>query len=389
MLRRMMLLLVLMVPFGFHRLKTKRLIENVPTSPTAGVVVGLTEVKGRAVKEESWLTSRYAKQRCCWFRYVKQQRQGSGKDAKWVTIASGEEKTPFALKDDSGSIQIDPQKASVTGRRVFHVRSGNIIRTEWAVDAKDLLYVLGPAGLKSAEDDFLTIAHQPDDRFLISVESERKIMLRFASAGFLLLNVSLIGGTTGILALLSMGRFSAFDFFLSALFPPLYLVGLVAAFLYNDLIYLRERMRRALAMIDVALKKRSDLVPQLVDLVKGYLQHEKKLLAAITEMRTRPPDSMDERERSETLHNRGTRAFLALMERYPDLKGEKLATDLQKRLITIENEVAFARAGYNDSVERYNTRIASLPEVILAQTFRFKRADLFSTEDRQAVKVSL
>ena len=384
-----LVMLLLLVRFGFRSLKTKRLIENVPTSPAAGVVVGLTEVKGRAVKQEDWLTSRYAKQQCCWYRYQKQVKRGSGKNSKWVTVASGLHGMPFTLLDDSGTIQVDPDKATVTGRRVFRERSGNTIRTEWAVDEEDLLYLLGPAGLKSPDDDFLTIAYQKEDRFLVSVESERTIMLRFAAIGFLLLNISLIGGTTAVLSLFSIGRFDAFDFFLSALFPPLYLVGLVTAFLYNDLVYLRERMRRALAMIDVALKKRSDLVPQLVDVVKGYLQHEKDVLQMITQMRTHPADSMDARERSDTLHASGEQAFLAIVEQYPDLKANRLVTRLQKRLATLENEIAFARAGYNDSVERYNTRIGSLPEVILARTFLFRQADLFETRNRQAVQVSL
>ncbi|MFP6573599.1 MAG: LemA family protein [Pirellulaceae bacterium] len=384
-----LVLLISMVRFGFTRLKTKRLIENIPTYPTAGVVIGLTEVKGVAVKDEDWLTSRYAKRKCCWFRYEKKQKQGSGKDAKWVTIASGKRGIPFTLKDDHGTIRIDPDEARVTGRRVFHKQSGNIIRTEWAVNQQDRLYVLGPAGLKKPEDTFLTIRHQEDERYLISVESERTIMLRFAAAGFILLNLSLIGGTTAILALLSLSRFSAFDFFLSALFPPFYLVGLVTAFLYNDLVFLRERRRRSLAMIDVALKKRSDLVPKLVSVVKGYLAHEKEVLESITQMRTSVANSMADRQQAESRHETGARAFLATLEQYPDLKSDRLAVDLQERLITIENEVAFARASYNDSVERYNTRIASVPEIILARIFRFRPASLFRTSDRQAVEVDL
>ena len=384
-----LLMLVLMIRGGFRRLKTKRLIENIPTSPTAAVVVGLTEVKGVPVQDDNWLTSRYARQKCCWFRYEKKQRQGSGKEARWVTIASGKRGVPFLLKDDEGTIRVDPEDAEVTGRRVFHERSGSIIRTEWAVDKDDPLYLLGPAGLKEPDDEELTISSQPDQRYLISVESERSIMLRFASVGFLLLNLSLIGGTTAILALLSLSRFSAFDFFLSALFPPCYLIALVCAFLYNDLIFLRERMRRSLAMIDVALKKRSDLVPQLVSVVKGHLSHEQESLEAITDMRTNRASSMAERQKTEYRHEAGARAFLATLERYPELKSQKLAVDLQGRLATLENEIAFARASYNDSVERYNTRIASIPELFVAILFRFRPASLFQTGQRQAVEVDL
>ena len=384
-----LVMLVLMVRLGFIRLKTKRLIENIPTSPTAAVVVGLTEVKGVPVQEDHWITSRYARQKCCWFRYEKKERRGSGKDARWVTTAKGEQGVPFTLKDDEGTIRVDPDEAQMTGRRVFHERSGNILRTEWVVDEEDSLYILGPAGLQEPDDAFLTISSQPDQRYLISIESERTIMLRFAAVGFILLNLSLIGGTTAILAILSLSRFSAFDFFLSALFPPFYLIALVCVFLYNDLVFLRERMRRSLAMIDVALKKRSELVPQLVSVVKGYLSHERETLEAITQMRTNPVASMPDRQEAESRHEAGVREFLATLERYPDLKSGQLAVDLQKRLATLENEIAFARASYNDSVERYNTRIASIPELFFARLFRFRSASLFQASHRQAIKVDL
>ena len=293
------------------------------------------------------------------------------------------------LQDDEGTIRVDPTDAKVTGRRVFHEGGGSIIRTEWALDQKDSLYVLGPAGLQEPDDAFLTIRSQPEQRYLISVEPERTIMLRFAATGFMLLNLSLIGGTTAILAMLALSRFSAFDFFLGALFPPFYLAAVVCAFLYNDLVFLRERMRRALAMIDVALKKRSDLVPRLVSVVKGYLAHEQEVMEAITQMRTSPANSMADRQQAEARHEAGTRAFLATVEQYPDLKADQLAVDLQKRLATLENEIAFARASYNDSVERYNTRIASVPELFFAWTFRFRSASLFHTSQRQAVEVDL
>lgn len=363
---------------GFKKLRVKRLIENLPTTPTTGVVIGLTELKGTARRAEKVLKARYTKQPCLWYRYRMEKRRGSGKDAKWVTVEKGEVGLPFWLEDQEGRILVRPYGATVTAPETLDEEERNVWRREWRIDDGLELYVLGPARLWSPNDKALSIARSKEDpTYIITNEPEEQLKLAKAWGGFFLLNLSLIGGTGAVLALLGLRGFTAFDLFLAGLFPILYLSGLVALFIRNDLVWVRQRMERALAMIDVALKKRADLVPNLVASVRAYLAHEKGLHERIAAMRAVSSGTMEERERTSIRQREGAGAFLSAVEKYPALKGSPMVLDLQKRLVQIENEIAFARSAYNDAVERYNTRIQSFPEVVFALWMRLRPARPF------------
>ncbi len=370
--------LVVMGILGFRRLKVKRLIENLPTTPAAGAVYGAIELSGYARPGTGWLASRYTQKPCVWYKFETKERRGSGKNARWVVIESGEEGTPFGLEDDSGTIQVHPLGAKVTGRRSLRQREGRRIKTEWLVDQTDALYILGAAKLVHPEDDALSVAEETDTPYIISVESEGAVQLSFGRRGFRYSNGALIGGTVAILTLLAMRGFSPFDFFLAGLFPPLYLVTISVFFMYNDLIFLRNRMHRALSMIDVALKKRADLVPQLVDVTKAYLQHEKATHSALAAMRSSPGESVANIERTLEVQTTGVTRWRAVVEQYPDLKGNQVVQQLQHRLAGLENEIAFCRQSYNDTLERYNSRIQTLPEVVLAKACGFQPADFLN-----------
>jgi len=359
---------------AFRRLKVKLLIENLPTTPVAGVVVGATELSGNAVSEPNWLTSRYTGTPCAWFKYVTKEKQGSGKNSRWVVIESGEEGTPFRLRDASGDIRVHPAKAAVTGRRVLHEREGNRVKSEWVVDEADPLYVLGAARQVEPEDDVLSIAHDAETPYLISIRAEPDIQMSFARSGFLYLNLALIGGTVALLALLAIRGFSPFDFFLAGLLPPFYLTGLSLFFMYNDLVFLKNRMQRAVAMIDVALKKRADLTPQLVDVTRAYLEYERDTHETLTTMRAQSGKSVEEIQQGLASQAAGVSQWRAIVEKYPDLKGSQVVQQLQRRLTELENEIAFCRQSYNDAAERYNTRIGTLPDLLVAKPFGYKPA---------------
>src|SRR5690606_33803455 len=146
--------------------------------------------------------------------------------------------------------------AKVTGRQSLHSKAGSRVKREWVLSEQDELYLLGSAQLRHPDDRALSVGHdEVAEAFMISVEPEYQVMLGHARVGFFMLNVALLGGTVAVLSMLTMRGFSPFDFFLAALFPLLYLGLLVLLFLYNDLVSLRERVKRAVAMIDVALKK--------------------------------------------------------------------------------------------------------------------------------------
>ena len=193
----------------------------------------------------------------------------------------------------------------------------------------------------------------------------------------------------GLILFGAVGSFAATDFLLAAMFAPLFLSFSMFALMYNDLIFLRNRVKRAWANIEVSLKKRSDLIPNLEQVVKNYLSHEKGIMNAIAGLRNSvvgksafTPAEADQAMGHElSVSNR----IFALREAYPDLKGNEMMEDLMNRLARMENEVSMMRAGYNDGVERYRTVKQRVPEVILAKTFKFKDHDLltFSSKIRE------
>jgi LemA protein len=181
-------------------------------------------------------------------------------------------------------------------------------------------------------------------------------------------------------------------------------VGMVIAGIYNRLVTLRNRYKNAFSQIDVQLKRRYDLIPNLVEAVKGYMAHEKGTLEAVIEARNRaagaaraaaadPGDAsaMTGLAAAEgALHGALGRLF-ALAEAYPDLKANQNMLALQEELGSTENKVAFARQAYNDAVMQYNTRRETFPDVLVAGALNFTEARLFeldSDKERQAPRVS-
>jgi LemA protein len=175
--------------------------------------------------------------------------------------------------------------------------------------------------------------------------------------------------------------------------------------LYNRLVGLRERYRNGFAQIDVQLKRRYDLIPNLVEVAKGYLQHERQTLDAVIEARNKAhaaegaaaadpgsPAAMGALVGAEVLLGQALGRFLGLVEAYPDLKGSRNMLQLQEELASTENRIAFARQFYNDAVMRYNAARASVPTNIVASAFHFTRAEFFELDDtgeRATPRVSL
>ena len=188
---------------------------------------------------------------------------------------------------------------------------------------------------------------------------------------------------------------------------PLILVALVVVWLvgiYNRLVALRNRFKNAFAQIDVQLKRRYDLIPNLVETVKGYMKHERETLEAVIAARNQarsveqraagnPGDPTAMRElmaAEQTLTGTLGRMF-ALSEAYPDLKANTNMQQLQEELSSTENRVAFARQAFNDSVMQYNTYRESFPQNQIADPFGFKTAEPFEIEveaQREASRVS-
>jgi LemA protein len=154
---------------------------------------------------------------------------------------------------------------------------------------------------------------------------------------------------------------------------------------YNTLTALRLRVQNAWRQIDVQLKRRYDLIPNLVETVKGYMQHEQDTLQKVIEARNQAIASKGVKETAEA-QNALTQSLgkvFALMESYPDLKANKNAADLQEELTTTENQIAFARQYYNDLVTQYNTKQQVFPANMLAGFFRFQPSEFFSVPEAE------
>ena len=170
------------------------------------------------------------------------------------------------------------------------------------------------------------------------------------------------------------------------------LVG-AAAWLYNGLVWLRNQVRNAWAQIDVQLKRRHDLIPNLVSTVQGYMQHEREVLERVTAARTRAMAASGAAQAgaAEGALSQAVAGLVAVMERYPDLKANQNALALQEELVTTENRIGFARQLYNDMVARYNTRQQVFPLNLVAAALGFQTAEFFQTDaaSRELPRVDL
>jgi LemA protein len=168
------------------------------------------------------------------------------------------------------------------------------------------------------------------------------------------------------------------------------LAGLVAlaAYLYNSLVALRLRTRNAWAQISVQLKRRHDLIPNLVETVKGYAAHEKQTLEAVISARSRAAGAQtpEEQVRAENALTQTLRSLLMVVENYPQLKANQNFLALQEELTTTENRVAFARQHYNDETTRYNTSIGTVPRNFIAGAFGFQEMPLLELESAEEKK---
>jgi len=182
-------------------------------------------------------------------------------------------------------------------------------------------------------------------------------------------------------------------------------IPLLLIVIYNKLVTLSNRYKNAFSQIDVQLKRRYDLIPNLVETVKGYMAHERGTLEAVVKARGSAvsaseraraapgdPAAMQGLAQAEGVLGGALSKLLAVFEAYPDLKANQNAVALQEELASTENKVAFARQAYNDSVMEYNTQRETFPAVAFAGMFGFRAAELMqsteSVEERKAPKVS-
>jgi LemA protein len=170
------------------------------------------------------------------------------------------------------------------------------------------------------------------------------------------------------------------------------IVVAIVAGMYNSLVRARNETKNSWAQIDVQLKRRHDLIPNLVEVVKGYASHESKTLESVVAARQQAvaAPTVDARIAAETQLSGALSRLMVVSEQYPDLKANTNFHALQEELTSTENKISFARQAYNDAATTFNTRIETFPSNIIAGNFGFKQEPLFQVQDdkeRQAPQV--
>ena len=384
--------------------RRQRLISDLPTSKTTGVFIGLVELKGSAEAEHP-LRGFLAAERCVYFQWqvdehwshtvVETYTDSEGRtqtrtrtDTGWTTVAQGGDQMPFYLKDDCGVIQIEPEGAKIEPRTVFD-------RTCGRGDA--LYYGKGPAGAVANSDhrrrfvEYAIPLHAPlyvvghareradvvapeiardrhAEMFLISTRSEDQVRRGLAWQFWLIGSLGVAFGAAAFLIADAtqkhplqehVGKYVV----AGALFGLAWFLSWFGM-VYNSLVALRQRVAQAWSNVDVQLKRRHDLIPNLVDIVKGMRDYERTVQTELAELRAQlsatPPGQPGPDPQAAT----GT--IRAIVERYPELKADRSFLDLQQNLIDTEQRIALARGYFNDLASFYNTHLQRIPDRLIA-----------------------
>lgn len=411
---------------AFRTLHKKRLIDDTPTSKTQGVFIGLAELKGTA-ESDAPLTSYLAGVHCVqfswqidehWQRTVTETYTDSKgniqtrtrTESGWTRVAGGNEAIPFYLKDDTGIIRIVPEGAQIQGIETFDKTCtpadslyfgkgpmGSIANSthrrrfhETALPLHAMLFIIGQA--RERQDVAAAEIAKAKDAamFLISTRTEKQISTGYGRwFGFwaVLGLCAIIGGMIGWSALTGGIRWQP---------VAMAVGGYIAAsglgwlwMVYNSLVNLHHMVEQGWSQVDVQLKQRFDLIPNLVEAVKGYRQYEADVQTLLTQIRAQneatPPGVIGPDFKGIAPQLR------IIVERYPELKASEQFLRLQQSLVDTEQRIALARDYFNNIATFYNTRLDIIPDRFVASLMSLRPQTLMSASDfeRAPVQVKL
>src|SRR3972149_6274639 len=160
---------------------------------------------------------------------------------------------------------------------------------------------------------------------------------------------------------------------------------------YNGFVILRTRIKEALSGIDVQLKRRADLIPNLVETVKGYAKHEKSVFEEVTKARANmlKAESPQQKAEADNMMEKALKSIFAVAEAYPDLKTSENFLNLQEELTDTENKISYSRQFYNSNVLAFNSSIKTFPTILIANQLGFKPAEFFETEEESKKEVKV
>lgn len=422
-------LAVCLLAAALHSRRKKHLIDDLPTSKVAGVFIGLVELKGTA-ESEAPLVSFLREERCVQFAWKVEEewrktetetyRDKDGKtqtrtktSSGWRTVAQGGDLQPFYLRDDTGVILVHPRGAKLEGRTLFsqtcrrsdplyyakgpqRATADSTHRRRFVEDGIPLhaqLYLVGKA--RERKDVVAPeIAADPEAKlFLISTRSEQQVS---AGLGWKSFWLNLFGMLTVAGSQFwiwrehpdAVGQALVHGWGWGAGYAACWLAGWLAM-TYNSLVCVRQRMRRAWSTVEVELRRRSTLIPQLIPVLQALKSHEQSVQETVAHLRTQQgatepgcagPDPA------------GCLAPLrAVVEAYPQLKADQGFRDLQDQLRHTEERIALARSYFNEVCTHYNTRIEIVPDRWVAAMGQMKAHPLITARDfeRAEVRVQL
>jgi hypothetical protein len=408
--------------------RRRRLIDNLPTSKTQGVFIGLVELKG-TVECEQPLECYLAQMPCVYYSFDIEERwsrevtetEDDGKggtrtvtrtESGWTSVDSRMESTPFYLKDDTGHLLVRPEGARIEAVSVFSesctplnplyygkgptmgIMDSDEVRrfTETAIALPMPLFVVGQA--RERKDVVAPeIAADPQaSEFLISTRSQEQVssglgwqLWLFFLLGAVLAPGGHIAGTlagnqdiTTMLILIFIGEF--------VLFLVIWFIGWFIT-VYNSLVELRQRVEQGWSQVDIQIKRRHDLIPNLIDAVKGYRDHEAATQTALAAMRsqlaaTPPGQAGADFQAVQT-------QVQILKEAYPELKADQNFLALQQNLSETEQRIALARSYFNSIATFYNTRLGVIPDRFIASVGAMKPRALMEANDFERAPVDV
>jgi hypothetical protein len=390
---------------AFRAGRRRRLIDNLPTSKTSGVFIGFVEIKGTA-ESAGPLTSFLAERPCVhyawtveehWSRTVTETYTDSKGNTQtrtrhesgWTRVDDGGETIPFYLRDDSGVVLVQPEGAKIEPVTIFDETctplnalyygkgpDGSVANSdhrrrfvEVAIPVKTELYVVGQA--REREDvvapEIAADEHAP--MYLISARTEEQVSsgMKWGARGWTMLGfIAAVGFAVWRDAALEIQPDARLGIYAAIAGGYLFL-GLLAWvwMVFNALVDLRQRVRAAWALVDIQLKRRFDLIPNLVNCVKGYRDHESQVqteLAALRNQLVATPPGVAGPD-----HGAVSNTVIGIAERYPELKANESFLAFQKTLSDTEQRIALARSYFNEIATHYNTRLEIVPERYVAQ----------------------
>ena len=403
---------------SFRDFRRKSLTEGLPTSRALGVFMGLVEMKGTAECTKP-VRSVLTEVDCVYYYWKVEEewrRSGTDSDGKtehesgWMNVADGKAAVPFYVKDATGAVLVQPEGAEMDGAVVFDQTcerddplyyakgpreaiddsTGRRRFTERAIYLHNPVYVVGKA---RARKDVVAAEIAEDKHaplFLISGNREEEVQSSYFWSGVkwtVIGLVLLVGGLMWGDGLQGRNLAAHRPLYFSA--AGAYLGAWLLAWVwnaFNDLIGLRNRVREGASLIDVQLKRRHDLIPNLVRIVSALRDHEATVHEQLAMLRAQA-GAPDGRQAPGTMALKP--ALLVLQEKYPVLKAMPAFLELQKSLVETEERIALARDYYNSIATHFNTRIEQIPDRFVALLAVMRRFELLSAQDfeRAAIRV--